>query len=110
MSELYRVLGVGRRADAAEIKCAFRRKAKSCHPDLHSGDKRSEQRCKEINLAYETLGSPDARALYDAECAQERRRRRQRLRSAVATMTASFILTVSSGTLVGMWLLGERVL
>ena len=103
---LYRVLGVARGADAAGIKRAYRKIAKSWHPDLHGGDKASEQRFKAINLAYQTLGNPHARALYDVECAQLRRRR---LGSVAATMAASFVLTLVSGTLVGMWLIGEGV-
>jgi curved DNA-binding protein CbpA len=110
MSQLYGVLGVARRADSAQIKTAFRKKAKACHPDLHGGDKAAEERFKEINLAYETLGKPEARAHYDAVCAQERALRWRHIRSAAATMTASFCLTVSSGALVGMWLLSEGVL
>ncbi len=110
MSQLYGVLGVARRADSAQIKTAFRKMAKACHPDLHGGDRAAEERFKEINLAYETLGKPEARAHYDAVCAQERARRWRHLRSVAATMTASFFLTVSSGALVGMWLLSEGVL
>src|SRR5262245_14908910 len=107
MSRLYRTLGVARRTDATGIKCAYRKMAKSWHPDLHGGDKEAEERFKAISLAYETLGDPQARALYDAACAQ---RRGRHLRRAAAAMTASFVLTLSTGALVGMWLLGEGVL
>src|SRR5262245_56714023 len=110
MSQLYGVLGVSRRADSAEIKTAFRKMAKACHPDLHGGDRNAQERFKEINLAYETLGKPEARAHYDAACAQDRALRWRHLRSVAATMAASFFLTVSSGALVGMWLLSEGVL
>src|SRR5262245_58166209 len=104
---LYRVLGVARGANAAGIKSAWRKMAKSWHPDLHGGDKTAEQRFKAINLAYQTLGDPHARALYDVACAQLRTRR---LGSAAATMAASFVLTLGSGALVGMWLIGEGVM
>jgi len=107
MSDLYRVLGVTRRADDAQIKRAYRKMAKSCHPDLHGGDKRAEQRFKVVGLAYETLGDPEARALYDDACAREHMKARQRLRSAAATMAASFMLTVSTGAFAGVWLFGD---
>lgn len=109
MSDLYRVLGVTRRADGTQIKCAFRKAAKSCHPDLHGGDKRAEQRFKELNLAYEMLGDPTTRALYDGVCAQRAFKARRRFRSAAATMAASFVLTVSTGAFAGVWLFGERL-
>ena len=107
MSDLYGVLGVARSADGAKIKSAFRRLAKAHHPDLHGGSKRAEQRFKEITHAYATLGEPDARARYDAAWTKARADARRRFRSAVATMSASFLLTVSSGLLVGAWLLSE---
>jgi molecular chaperone DnaJ len=106
MSNLYGVLGVSSKADAAAVKAAFRRLAKASHPDLHAGDARAEQRFKEISLAYETLGDPEARTTYDAECAAERRRAWRHLRSVAATMSASFVLTVSWGYVAAKWWLG----
>jgi molecular chaperone DnaJ len=103
MSQLYTVLGVSRGADSIQIKSAFRRLAKTCHPDLHGSGERAEQRFKQICQAYETLANPTARAAYDA---QERAWARQRLRSAATTMAASFALTVGSGVAVAGWLLG----
>jgi len=107
MAELYRSLGVTRTASHEQIKSAFRKLAKKCHPDLHAGDRRAEQRFKEINLAYETLGNPERRALYDAACMQARIRARQHFRRAAATMCASFLLTVSSGVSMGVWFFGD---
>jgi curved DNA-binding protein CbpA len=110
MSSLYEVLGVRRSADGAQIKAAFRTLAKSCHPDVNAGDRSAEQRFKQINLAHEVLSDPTTRATYDAECAQERLLARRRLWSAAATMTATFILTVSSGLLVAAWMRVEGLL
>jgi DnaJ-class molecular chaperone len=105
MSDLYKVLDVARGADPAEIKRAYRKAAKSCHPDLQGGDKGAEQRFKEVNRAYGTLSNPLTRALYDEACAEAQSRARRRFRRVAATMAASFTLTVSTGALAGFWLL-----
>jgi DnaJ-class molecular chaperone len=61
----YDVLGVKREATDAEIQKAFRRLAKKSHPDLHPGDKKAEDRFKEINAAYDILGDATKRARFD---------------------------------------------
>lgn len=62
----YDVLGVSPEASAAEIKRAYRKLARQCHPDSTGGDKAKETRFKEITAAYDVLGDPDKRARYDA--------------------------------------------
>jgi molecular chaperone DnaJ len=61
----YAVLGVGRDADEAELKKAYRRLARMYHPDKNPGDKTAEERFKEINEAYAVLSDPDKRSRYD---------------------------------------------
>jgi molecular chaperone DnaJ len=61
----YEVLGVSRGARESEIKGAFRRLAKECHPDRCNGDPNAETRFKEVNEAYEALKDPQRRAAYD---------------------------------------------
>ncbi len=61
----YEVLELGRGASEQEIKAAFRRLAKDCHPDRNGGDKNAEQRFKELNEAYEVLKDPQKRGAYD---------------------------------------------
>jgi molecular chaperone DnaJ len=61
----YETLSVERTASDDEIKTAFRKQAKQCHPDYYPGDKSAEHRFKELNEAYEVLKDPDKRAAYD---------------------------------------------
>ena len=61
----YSVLGVSKDASAAEIKKAYRRIAKDCHPDLKPGDEKAEARFKAAAAAYDLLKDPETRAKFD---------------------------------------------
>jgi molecular chaperone DnaJ len=63
--DYYEVLGLQKGASDDEIKKAYRRIAKECHPDLHPDDKAAEARFKEANEAYAVLSDPDKKAKYD---------------------------------------------
>lgn len=64
-ADYYRVLGVDRAADAEQIRQAYRRMAKTHHPDLNASDPEADARFKAINEAYEVLRDPQKRAVYD---------------------------------------------
>src|SRR5947209_14252359 len=63
--DYYKVLGVGKNASDEEIKKSYRKLARQYHPDRNQGDKRSEERFKEISQAYDVLGDPEKRKQYD---------------------------------------------
>lgn len=63
--DYYKLLGVDRNAKVEEISKAFKKLARKYHPDLNPGDKKSEEKFKEINEAYEVLKDPEKRKLYD---------------------------------------------
>lgn len=63
--DLYAVLGVPRNATQDQIKKAYRDLARKHHPDMNQGDKKSEEKFKEIQHAYETLSDPEKKKTYD---------------------------------------------
>jgi molecular chaperone DnaJ len=62
--DYYEILGVDRSADEQTIKKAFRRLARTLHPDV-SKEPDAEARFREVTEAYEVLSSTETRALYD---------------------------------------------
>jgi hypothetical protein len=64
MKDYYAILGIGRQADAVEIKKSYRRLAVRYHPDKNP-DAAAEQLFKEINEAYEVLSDPNQKVSYD---------------------------------------------
>ncbi len=65
MRNPYDVLGVPRSAGEAEIKKAFRKLAKTYHPDSNKDDPKAKDKFAEANSAYEILGDAQKRAQFD---------------------------------------------
>ena len=77
MANLYSVFGLSPGASSDAIKAAYYRLAKQYHPDTRAGET-AEERIREINQTYETLGDPVARAAYDVMLVRERYETRRR--------------------------------
>lgn len=65
MRDPYAVLGVPKTASAGEIKSAYRKAAKTWHPDRNPDDARAKERFSELSRAYEIIGDADKRAKFD---------------------------------------------
>ncbi len=65
MPDNYKILGVAKGSSEQDIRRAYRSLARKYHPDLNPGDKKAEERFKQINEAYEVLSNADSRRKYD---------------------------------------------
>src|ERR1035437_7502222 len=63
--DYYGTLGVKKNASADEIRKAFRKLARKHHPDVNPGDKKAEEKFKEISEANDVLSDPKKRKIYD---------------------------------------------
>lgn len=63
--DFYSILGVSRTASPEELKKAYRKLAMQYHPDKNPGDKKAEEKFKEISEAYDVLSDTKKREMYD---------------------------------------------
>lgn len=58
VTDPYSVLGIEKGAGKDEIKAAYRKKARECHPDMHPNDPYATEKMNEVNEAYDMLCNP----------------------------------------------------
>ena len=63
--DLYKILGINRGASSDEIQKAYRKAARTHHPDLNPDDESAKERFQEVQSAYEVLNDPQKREMYD---------------------------------------------
>src|SRR5208337_1977351 len=63
--DYYEILGVKKSASAEEIRKAFRKLARKYHPDVNPGDKKAEEKFKELSEANDVLSDEKKRKVYD---------------------------------------------
>ncbi|XVF15915.1 hypothetical protein REPUB_Repub09cG0197600 [Reevesia pubescens] len=75
-TSLYEILGISIGASNQEIKAAYRRLARICHPDVSAIDQKdsSADEFMKIHAAYSTLSDPEKRAVYDSKLIWRRQR------------------------------------
>src|SRR5579872_3177089 len=63
--DYYGLLGVKKNASQDDIRKAFRKLARKYHPDVNPGDKKAEEKFKEMSEANDVLSDPKKRKIYD---------------------------------------------
>jgi len=72
LKDYYAILGLGGGASSREIKRAYKKLARKWHPDLRPEDPACRTRIQEINEAYEVLGDPEKKKVYDRQTGEDR--------------------------------------
>jgi curved DNA-binding protein CbpA len=106
MNTLYDVLGVPPHANEKAIRTAFRKAAKSAHPDLNAGDPSAELQFRQLVAAYELLKNPQQREAYDQQLKEDRRLRLRRIASPIISGLVSGSIVAA----VMLWLNAQKSL
>lgn len=90
-NSLYEVLEISNSATNEEIKSAYRRLARSCHPDVTiRGERKSADEFMRVHAAYSVLSDPEKRADYDRKLSRILRPSEGRFPGLSASPTSSF--------------------
>jgi len=90
MPNHYETLGISRLATSTAILRAYRRLAKSYHPDLNRHDPGASRKMAQLNEAYDVLSNPSRRAAYDQTLTSEAPRTEQRWRASRVPRTCYY--------------------
>lgn len=112
----YEVLGVDRRATAAEIKAARGRRIAQWHPDKYVNRtslerQNAEYQFKRVLEAYDVLGDPHLRERYDRECERKRSRSNRPAASSPPLVSPGTVVLCEHSILTGtLWkvIVGEK--
>ena len=63
--DYYKILGVAKDVSQEDLKRAYRKLARQCHPDVNPGNAEAEERFKGISEAYHVLSDKERREAYD---------------------------------------------
>ncbi len=63
--DYYKILGIDKSANEAEIKKVYRKLARKYHPDLNPNDETAKVKFQALNEANEVLSDPEKRKKYD---------------------------------------------
>ena len=74
MIDYYNILGVRRTASKAEIRSAYRKRARLSHPDVNGGSQKAAREFALLSKAYHVLTDPQERAYYDDRLSAEKNR------------------------------------
>jgi curved DNA-binding protein CbpA len=97
MQNFYDLLGVCPYDDAENLRRAYRKAAKECHPDHHGGDREAALRFRRITEAYDILRDVELRAAYDQWLESEREPLRWKLKRAFSDMRRHIVSDVAAG-------------
>lgn len=63
--DYYKIMGISKDTPQKDIRLAYKKRAKSFHPDLHPDDPKAKAKFQALNEAYDVLNDPEKRAKYD---------------------------------------------
>lgn len=63
--DYYKILGVDKNIPQKDVREAYRKRAKQFHPDLHPNDPKAKAKFQALSEAYDVIGNPEKRRLYD---------------------------------------------